>query len=51
MMQIWITAIIVFVAVGYALWRIGKAVRDRKSPCDDCPMKKNCQKFGQSKEK
>jgi len=48
-MQYLITAIILFCALGYALWRIYKAFRDKESPCKDCELKKNCKKFGQSK--
>ena len=50
-MQIIITAIILFLALLYAVWRIFRALESDSDPCYDCKLKKNCQKFGQSKEK
>jgi len=48
--QIW-TIIIIVAAAGYALWRLFQAFRGKGDPCQCCDLKKNCQKFCQSKEK
>ena len=48
-MQVFLTAIIVLGALGYASWRIYDAFRADGDPCKGCEMKKNCKKFGQSK--
>jgi hypothetical protein len=50
-MQFWATVIIVFLAMGYASWRIYEALKPDGDPCKGCQLKKNCQKFGHSKEK
>ena len=43
--------LILLVAVIYASWRIYRALRSDSDPCSGCELKKNCQKFGQSKKK
>ena len=48
-MQLILTAIILFLALGYAFWRIYDAFRADGDPCKGCELKKNCKKFGQSK--
>jgi uncharacterized protein (UPF0179 family) len=50
-MQITIVILVVASALTYASWRIYKALKGDADPCSDCKLKKNCQKFGQSKEK
>jgi len=50
-MQIIITAIVIFCALAYAAWRIYRALRSDADPCSGCELKKNCEKFGQSKKK
>jgi hypothetical protein len=49
--QFYITFCAIFLAIGYAVWRIYRVVRGDADPCSDCELKKNCKKFGQSKEK
>jgi hypothetical protein len=44
--QILITVIIIFAALGYAAWRVYDAFRAGGDPCKDCDLKKNCKKFG-----
>ena len=51
MMQISITVLVLFGALSYASWRLYKALRSDADPCSGCELKKNCQKFGQSKKK
>ena len=50
-MQITITVIVLLGALSYAAWRIYGVLKDNANPCSGCELKKNCQKFGQSKEK
>ena len=50
-MQDIITFIVVAAAVLYTSWRIYTTLRGESDPCDGCELKKNCRKFGQSKEK
>ena len=47
-MQIIATIVILGAAIAYAGWAVARAIR-RKDPCADCELKKNCKKFGQSK--
>jgi len=49
MMQELAIGVILAVAVGYAGWRVFKSTNADKSFCEDCELKKNCKKFGQSK--
>jgi len=48
-MQIVLSIIVVMGAVGYASWRVYRVFRKDGDPCEDCQLKKNCQKFGGSK--
>ena len=50
-MQITITVIVLLGALSYAAWRIYMTLKSDGDPCSGCKLKKNCQKFGQSKEK
>ena len=50
-MQIIVTVIVLFCALSYAAWRIFRALKGDADPCSGCELKKNCQKFGQSKKK
>ena len=50
-MQAIITAIILFCALCYTLWRIYKAFKRDEDPCCCCEQKKNCKKFGSVREK
>jgi len=49
-MQWLLTILAVSGAAAYAFRRIRKTMKQGDSPCLGCQMKKNCQKFGQSKE-
>jgi len=49
-MQLFLTAIILILALGYASWRIYDALRANGNPCKDCKLKKNCKKFGDIKD-
>jgi hypothetical protein len=48
-MQLFLTAVILILALTYASWRIYDAFRANGDPCKGCELKKNCKKFGQSK--
>jgi hypothetical protein len=50
-MQIIVVISVVACALSYAAWRIFRALKSDGDPCSCCELKKNCQKFGQSKEK
>lgn len=50
-MQLYIVSVILAAAAGYAAWRIYRIINRGESPCDDCQLKKNCQKFGRYPEK
>jgi len=49
-MQLFLTAIMLILALGYASWRIYDALRANGNPCKDCELKKNCKKFGDIKD-
>jgi hypothetical protein len=51
MIQTILTAIVLLLALSFAVWRIFRAFRGDSDPCSCCELKKNCKKFGQSKEK
>lgn len=50
-MQTTLVFIIIIAAVAYASVRIISVLKGHTDPCKDCELKKNCQKFGRSKEK
>ena len=50
-MQIYIVTAVIAAAVGYAAWRIYRIANGGGTPCDNCQLKKNCQKFGRYQEK
>ncbi|MDE6647705.1 MAG: hypothetical protein K2K03_07755 [Prevotella sp.] len=50
-MQTTLVFIILIAAVAYASVRIVSVLKGTTDPCKDCELKKNCQKFGHSKEK
>jgi len=47
--QLFVTFLVLLVAVNYAAWRIYMVLKCRKTGCDGCELKKNCQKFGSYK--
>ena len=49
--QFYFVIVIILMAIGYAGWRIFEVLKPGGDPCQNCEMKKNCKKFGQSKEK
>ena len=50
-MQLTVVILVVACALAYAAWHIYRVLRGDANPCCNCKLKKNCQKFGQSKEK
>ena len=48
-MQFFVTGLVVLLAASYAIWRIYQVVKCRKTGCEGCELKKNCQKFGSYK--
>lgn len=50
-MQTTLVFIILIATVAYASMRIISVLKGNTDPCKGCELKKNCQKFGQSKEK
>ena len=50
-MQTILVILFLFLAVGYVFLRIFRIVKGTADPCEVCVLKKNCKKFGQSKEK
>lgn len=50
-MQTTLVFIIIIIAVAYVSVRIISVLKGHTDPCKDCELKKNCQKFGRSKEK
>ncbi len=43
--------LVLALSVAYAFWRVFKTLRGGNDPCETCELKKNCKKFGKSKEK
>jgi hypothetical protein len=48
--QLCLVVLILAGAIGYAGWRIYQALQPSGDPCRGCELKKNCKKFGQSKD-
>jgi len=48
-MQFLVTGLVLLMAVNYAAWRIYLVLKCRKTGCEGCKLKKNCQKFGSYK--
>ena len=46
-----IVIVVLIGAVSYTAWRFYQVLKAKESPCEHCELKKNCKKFGQSKEK
>jgi len=42
---------VVLMAMAWASWRVYRLLNGQNDPCEGCELKKNCQKFGGSKEK
>ena len=49
-MQLILTAIILFGALSYAIWRIYDVFHDVDGPCKACKLKKKKKKFGDIKD-
>jgi hypothetical protein len=49
--QLFVTIVVLVVAVGYAFLWAWRVLKQEKDPCCGCEMKKNCKKFCQFQEK
>jgi len=50
-MQLALVLLVLLVCIVYVAWRLWQVVKNKKDPCCDCELKKNCKKFCDLKEK